>query len=65
MFDLQLLVLVKMSAKSRCSFQMSCGVGTQTERQHQPGAKDEERRSVEFEFWGSWRSPEMEEKMNE
>ena len=54
-----------MTAKSRCSFQMSCGVGTQTQRQHQPGAKDEERRSVEFEFWGSWRSPEMEEKMNE
>ena len=39
------------TAKSRCSFQMSCGVGTQTQRQHQ----DE----------GSWRSPEMEEKMNE
>ena len=44
---------VKMTAKSRCSFQMSCGVGTQTQRRRQH--QDE----------GSWRSPEMEEKMNE
>ena len=26
---------VKMTAKSRCSFQMSCGVGTQTQRRRQ------------------------------